>query len=274
MGVWGKRLATVLACAVACFALAACAHSDNAAEEAKDNLPEIRIGVDALEPFFYMGRDGNYTGIDADIATEACKRAGLKPVFVPISWGDRDTYLADGSVDCLWTAFAKDGREDEYAWTDSYLQSNLAVLVSTRSPATSLDDFSGPGGIAVRANSLAEKIVFGYAASDESAIDRVHSYSTYSMAEASFIKSYSDALVSHEFALQGLIDKYPGAYRFLDRSIARVDLAVAFPKEYSGTNLTALDDALASMKADGTIAAIASSYGLDESSNEGEADGE
>lgn len=38
----------------------------------------------------YIDPTGDYAGIDADIAREACKRAGIRPQFVDISWNDRD----------------------------------------------------------------------------------------------------------------------------------------------------------------------------------------
>lgn len=48
-----------------------------------------------------------------------------------------------------------DGREDRYNWTQSYLDSNLAVLVAENSPDKSVEGFQGPGGVAVRAGSSA-----------------------------------------------------------------------------------------------------------------------
>lgn len=70
-------------------------------ETASDSeLPELKIGVNDLKPFFYTDENGSYAGIDADIATEACRRAGYKPDFVKISWADMESCLKDGSVDC------------------------------------------------------------------------------------------------------------------------------------------------------------------------------
>ena len=52
------------------------------------------------------------------------------------------------------SAFAMDGREDNYLWTDSYLSSDIVVMVGADSPIKSLDEFKEPGGIAVRAGSI------------------------------------------------------------------------------------------------------------------------
>ena len=49
--------------------------SEDSAEELED-LPELKIGVAILKSFFYKDKNGNYEGIDAQIAKAACKRAG------------------------------------------------------------------------------------------------------------------------------------------------------------------------------------------------------
>ena len=155
----GKRkqismLITIVGLALSMLCLCGCQSSSNssAAESSNENLPELRIGVDLLKPYFYLDRNGEYQGIDAEIAKEACSRAGYKPVFVNLPWSERDAYLADGSIDCVWTAFVMDGREQDYLWTNPYLYSKEALIVDSRCPSDSLSSFNGPGGIAVRAN--------------------------------------------------------------------------------------------------------------------------
>lgn len=38
------------------------------------------------------------------------------------------------SIVCLWSAFCKDGREDKYLWTDTYLNSKLKAIVEEKCP--------------------------------------------------------------------------------------------------------------------------------------------
>lgn len=144
-------------CAVLLILTGCTKEAPNKKNEKKD-LPQIRIGVDTLKPFFYIDRNGNYKGIDAEIAKEACKRAGYKPKFIEIPWSERDYYLDKNKVDCIWTAFIKDQRDNQYLWTDSYMTSYLAVIVDRHSPSKNLEKFQGPGGIAVRAGSIVEQI--------------------------------------------------------------------------------------------------------------------
>lgn len=49
-------------------------------------------------------------------------------------------------MDCLWSAFIKNGREDDYRWTDAYLQSDLRAIVDVKSPDQDLNELNaGPG---------------------------------------------------------------------------------------------------------------------------------
>ena len=59
-------------------------------------LPEIIIGCDKYPPFNYIGTDGQPTGLDVDLATEAFKRAGYQVQFEFIDWSNKKQLLEDG----------------------------------------------------------------------------------------------------------------------------------------------------------------------------------
>ena len=227
--------------------------------EADSDLPELKIGVDILRPFFYKDENGDYAGIDADLATEACKMAGYKPVFVNVAWDDRDSYLQNGNVDCLWSAFIKDGREDLYHWTDTYLQSNLRAIVDTKSPDKNASIDTLRKGMAVRAGSKLEDLLL-----QDDTVKRpniqVYACGTFEMAETAFVKGYVGALGGHEAVLQDLIDRHPGLYRFLDGSLMTANLGVAFQKDDDSEQYTKINDAIQSMLADGTVTQIFETY--------------
>ena len=266
----GKVICCMLIAAITIFTLCACqAESANSQtdQEQDSNLTELKIGVDNLKPFVYLDRNGNYVGVDADIATEACKRAGYKPVFVEIPWANRTEYLENGTVDCLWTAFAIDGRESSYEWTDCYLISKEAFLVQEISPSTCVSDFRGPNGIAVRANSKAEELLLSGELGTSDYLKNVHSYGTFEMAKNAFIKAYANGFVSHRIALEQIIEESPGQYRFLDGELQALHLGVAFSNaktDYCST----INNALSSMKEDGTLSSIATKYDPDQTSLE------
>ena len=49
-------------------------------EDAADSgLPEIVIGMDYFEPYSYQASDGEYEGVDVELAREAFQRLGYQP---------------------------------------------------------------------------------------------------------------------------------------------------------------------------------------------------
>ena len=242
--------------------LCACQSKEKTESKTEEKLPKLRIGVDVLKPFFYIDKNGDYKGIDAEIAKKACELAGYQPEFVKVEWTKRDEKLQSQKVDCLWAALSKDGREDKYQWTETYLRSRIRAVSDTNSPSKSLEDFQGPGGIAVRAGAKPEEIIVS-GADERFQNIAVYSCGTYEMAETAFIKKYADALACHEIVLQQLINENPGIYQFLDGTILNAHLAVAFKKDAESDQYKKINQAIMKMKKDGTIAKIAEKYGMD-----------
>lgn len=259
-----SRRQFLLAVGAMCL-LTGCQMTENERTQQGGALPALRIGVDILKPFCYVDTNGDYAGIDADIATEACRRAGYQPVFTELPWAERDHYLEDGEVDCLWTAFIIDGREEQYLWTDSYMESDLRLMVDMRSPSQSLDDFRGPGGIAVRAGSRSEELLLGRKNAEGEAV-KVHAYGSYVMAQTAFVKAYVDMLAGHELALRQVMTERPDTYKYLAAPLSTSHLGVGFQKDSDPAARDALNTALHAMQQDGALSAILQRYESDASS--------
>lgn len=243
--------------------LCACQSAEQGEESAASDQPSLTIGVDMLKPFFYLDENGAYAGIDAEIATEVCRRAGYTPVFVNIPWSERDEYLEDGTVDCLWTAFIQNDREDAYLWTETYLDSQLAALVDERCPDKSIQEFRSK--VAVRAGSMSEELF----RDNENPEIGIYSCGTFNMAETAFIKGYAGALAGHKIVLQQLLDENGEKYRFLSDEIMEVQLGVAFDKQDTTGRCQAISDSIHAMKQDGTLDTLAQKYGLTGADQEG-----
>ena len=48
-----------------------------------------------------MKINGDYIGIDAEIAKKACNMAGYRPSFVEVPWGERDEFLNSGKMSMI-----------------------------------------------------------------------------------------------------------------------------------------------------------------------------
>ena len=83
----------------------------------------LTVGFDAqYPPFGYKDDNGEYVGFDLDLAQEVCDNLGWELVKKPINWDSKDMELNSGSIDCIWTGFTINGREDDYTWSDPYLK--------------------------------------------------------------------------------------------------------------------------------------------------------
>lgn len=102
------------------------------------------IGFDQdFPPYGYVGDDGNYTGFDLDLAKAVCDLEGWTYTPSPISWDAKDGLLNSGQITCIWNGFTIEGREDDYALTDAYMENRQVVVVRSDSGISSLADLKG-----------------------------------------------------------------------------------------------------------------------------------
>ncbi|MDD3205923.1 MAG: amino acid ABC transporter substrate-binding protein [Lachnospiraceae bacterium] len=123
------------------------ATTEATATEAAGTLADkttFTVGFDAnFPPYGYMDEDGEYVGFDLDLAQEVCDRIGWELVKQPIDWDSKDMELSSGSIDCIWNGFTYNGREDEYTWSDPYIDNSQVFVVAEDSGIASIADLSG-----------------------------------------------------------------------------------------------------------------------------------
>lgn len=227
----------------------------------ESKLPILTIGSSSYNPYFYIDENGAYTGIDKEIAEEACRRLHYKAVFKELAWGEQTQKLDKGSIDCIWGGFAMNGREDEYTWAGPYLLSPIKVCVRADSNIYSFDDLRGKT-VGVLVNSRGE---YYFLSSEYSSSLNVSSYNSLEHAFAAFNKGYTDAVVGHEAGLNQFTGDSPDLYRYLDTPVHIAHLGAAFKKGTDSDLPEKLTQVLNEMNADGTIPEIAKKYGLNAS---------
>ncbi len=221
----------------------------------------IRIGSDIYAPYFYVDDDGNFAGIDVEIAREATRRLGLKAQFVQIAWQNKDAILSEGEVDCLWGSFSMNGRENLYAWAGPYMHSKQVVVVNASSDIHHLKDLAGHS-VAVQNGTKVESLFLSEATLGVS-VEHVYSYCSISNVFATLKEGYVDAGSGHEMACRDYIKNISGEYRILDEALLSADLGVAFQKEEDPFLVDDLSRTLEAMCQDGTIRSILEKYDLD-----------
>lgn len=231
--------------------------SFTSSSEADKDLPVLKIGVTDNDPYVYTDIAGDYAGID--IAREACKRAGIKPQFIDISWNDRDRLLKNGDIDCLWCDYSPNYREDDYCWTEPYLTVTVSVAAKKTSGIKGLASLDGSKTVAVIAGSVSERRLL--AGDLEISPDvQIKSYGSAELCKAALAKGYVDCWMADVQPLDRLVAQYPGLYRVFADNVMTVDLGVAFKDGYEGEYVKNLNTVLFEMDRDGTIERIVGKY--------------
>lgn len=154
-----KRLALVMVLTMtAATLLAGCGgSSDGSSDEGSDSQDTstaefaekaegdtFTVGFDQdFPPMGFVGEDGEYTGFDLELAQAVCDKMGWEFVPEPIAWDAKDAMLESGAIDCIWNGFTINGREDEYTWSDPYLDNSQVFVVRADSGIESAEDLAG-----------------------------------------------------------------------------------------------------------------------------------
>ena len=152
-----KRLALILALAmmattvfVGCGSKEENADADADAEKTEESTAvenddeTLVVGIDAaFPPYGYKDDNGEYVGFDLDLAQEVCDRNGWELVKQPIDWDSKDMEIDSETIDCILNGFTMNGREDDYTWSEPYVDNKQVIVVRTDSGINSFADLAG-----------------------------------------------------------------------------------------------------------------------------------
>ena len=146
-----KKLALIMGVAAAmclCFgALVGCGGNSSSATSDSDTAEATTfvVGFDSeYPPYGYVGDDGEYTGVDLDLAAEVCDRNGWEFKAEPIDWDAKDALIDAGTITCIWNGFTvTEERKNTYDFTDPYMYNAQVLVVKADSDVTSLEDLAG-----------------------------------------------------------------------------------------------------------------------------------
>lgn len=268
-----KKLLALALAGVMTLSLAACGGNSNAKETENasgtvaantvEEKTQFVVGFDAsFPPYGYIDEaTGEYVGFDLSLAAEVCERNGWELVKNPIDWDSKDMELNSGAIDCIWNGFTINGREDEYAWSDPYVDNSQVFVVAADSGITSIADLENKI-VLVQADSSALHALEG---EDMAAV-------TATFAELQQVPEYNTAFLNMEAGAADAVAMDIGVaeYQIASRGDKFVILEEAISSEQYGIGFAlgneelrdkvqaTLDD----MVADGTFAAIAEEWGL------------
>lgn len=130
-----KHSFALLFCGLLLLTASGCSESE------QDN--KFTVGFDADFPPYGYVENGEYKGLDLDLAHEVALRNNWEIELKPINWDAKDMELNSGSIDCIWNGFTMNGREDAYEWSEPYACNRQVVMTKKDSGINSLSDLAG-----------------------------------------------------------------------------------------------------------------------------------
>ena len=244
-------LALALAAVSAAVLLGGCGTQTDNAAEAEDDRSVLVVGCDNYAPFSYVDVDGNMTGIDVDLAQEAFTRMGYRVEFRVINWEEKKELLHKGEIDCVWSSFTMDGRENDYNWAGPYMESHQVVAGLPDSKITKLSDLEDKV-IAVQSTTKPEDII----RSHDGTLPPLRKVLSVQKRELIFVllsKGYADAIAGHDTTIEEFMEETGLEFRILDEPLQTVGLGVAFDKDDDRGIAAQLNDTLKEMREDSTV---------------------
>ncbi len=241
------------------------ATEDTTEDATEEERTTLIVGFDAeYPPYGYMDDNGEYTGFDIEMAKLVCESLGWECVLKPIDWDSKDMELESGTIDCIWNGFSlTPEREDQYAWSITYVDNSQVIVVSAESGITTLEEVAGLN-VAVQAGSAALEALNADDCADWTAsfasLSEVTDYNTAFMnLEAGSADAVAVDIAVAEYQLS-IRDE--GAYVILDEAFYSEPYAIGFRVE--DTDLRdIINEEYMKLVEDGTYEALAIEFGID-----------
>ena len=193
------------------------------------------VGFDAeYPPYGYMDENGEYTGFDLELAQAVCDLEGWELEKKPINWDSKDMELNSGSIDCIWNGFTMNGREDDYTFSEPYVDNSQVIVVADDSGIEKLTDLAGKT-VGVQAASAALDLLQSEEEGGQKELadtfGALNEFADYNTAFTELQAGALDALaIDVGVAKYQLAQREEGKYKILDEPIQSEQYGIGFAK--------------------------------------------
>ena len=257
-----KKIICLVLSLVMALALTACGGSGSGGDSGAGQSSEpqkLIVGFDAeFPPFGFIDEQGNYDGFDLAMAQEVCKRLGWEYQAVAIDWDSKDAELSSGNINCIWNGFTYTGRENDYTWSDPYVDNSIVLVVKADSGIASKADLAGKSVMA-QAGSSAVDALEGDESGFKDSLKEIVQLADYNMGFMELDQGSVDALAVDMGVAMAQLNQKSGAYVILDEPVSTEQYAVGFLKGNTALR-DKVNEQLLAMASDGTMLQIAEKY--------------
>ena len=209
-------------------------------------------------PFGYVDDNGSYTGFDLELAQEVAKRNNwtFKAQQI-IDWNTKKFELDSKEIDCIWSEFTINWRENDYSWTKPYFNNTKLVVVRGDSNITTLDDLNGTVLEVQQGSSILNTIAKNETLNKTfKIINQVDGYNT---AFLDLESGVCDVIIIDSCLGKYMVKEIFQDARILNETLSNEQYGVAFSKEDQGLKYQ-VQETLDEMYKDGTVDKIAQKY--------------
>ena len=232
--------------------------------------PPLRIALFASFPpmAYRVPETGKLAGVDVDLASYVGRKLDRPVAWQDVSYEQAIPALVTGRVDLAFSLLDEPASRDRLDYVD-YLASGIqAYTLATHAPIADLMALCGQKLGANRRNGFADTMRAwstahcGPAGRPDIAVADTDGTQA---ARLQLKQGRVDAVVQSSESLPYMMEQEKGAYVRIDRPLAALDIAVAFPKTAPGTTPTLRLQVAAALRdavTDGTYAAALARHGL------------
>lgn len=251
-----KRIAAILMVLVLCLCAAAYAEADSDLAYVQAN-GKLVVGITDFAPMDYKDESGEWIGFDADMAKAFAESLGVDMEFIEIDWDNKIMELDNKSIDVVWNGMTLTEDVQAAMECSNAYANNAQVVIVPVDVADQYQDVDSVAGLtfAVENGSAGEEVIdaLGFANKTEVA--------TQADALMEVAAGTSDAAVIDSLMAAAMVGEGTG-YANLTYTVPlnSEEYGAGFRK---GSDLAAaLNDFMAAAYADGSMQAIAETYGV------------
>ncbi len=276
-----KILAVITALILALGCLAACGNKgdDTAAStgnaDTSDSASQAKLTASdgvlvmatnaSFPPYEFVGDDGAFAGIDVEIAGLIAEKLGLKLEIQDVEFGSIIGGVQSGKFDMGMAGMTvTDERKESVNFSDTYATGVQSIIVKEDSDIGSFDDFFNEDGsvkdikIGVQQDTTGDIYCSDTVENGGVGEDHVTQFKTGNDAVQALVSGKVDAVIIDNQPAKSYVAVNSGL-KILDTAYTEEEYAICVSKDNEPL-LEAINEALASLKADGKIDEIVGKY--------------
>ena len=237
------RTPLVAAVATAALALAGASHAQDT----------VRIGTEgAYAPWNYIDESGELAGFEIDLGNAMCEQAGITCEFVQNDWDSIIPNLQAGNYDVIMAGMSiTEERMETISFTEDYYPPDPSRYIAAEGEELDMSDPSG-----LRIGAQGSTIQAAYAEENFAGDNTILTFETPDQSIADLMAGNLDVIIADGSYLQPIVDGSDGRIVFVGDEVT-IGNGVGAGLRQDATELQAtMDEALAALKADGTVDAL------------------